>query len=369
MDGKILKCEDSPELKGLVKPNQTTRRKFWIAPIFVFMALAAVTAQGQMIFTNPPPKVYGLAIHGGAGSHADKDLSPEEAKRYHDKLQEALNAGYARLATNGTALDAVNAAINVMENAGMFDAGKGAVLNQAGFCEMDAGIMDGRTLATGNVGNVQHIKNPIDLARAVMEKSPHVLLAGPGAEEFALQQGFALMPGSYFLTERRVKQWEDLRAKQKSNTSGTSMLDWRTPEMMGTVGCVALDQQGNLAAATSTGGTAFKLPGRIGDTPQAGAGNYANNATCAVSGTGIGEYYVRTDFGKNLSDLMEYKGLPLDAAGTEALRQLDALGGHGGCIAIDREGHVFIDFNTASMYRGFLLSDGTSDIQLFGRKQ
>ncbi len=352
-----------------MKLNQIIRPKFRFEPVFITILLATIVAHGQAIFTNPPPKVFGLAIHGGAGSHADKDLSPEDAKRYHDKLQEALNAGYARLATNGTALDAVNAAINVMENAGMFDAGKGAVLNQAGYCEMDAGIMDGRTLATGNIGNVRHIKNPIDLARAVMEKSPHVMLAGEGAEEFALQQGFTLMPGSYFLTARRLKQWEDLRAKQKSNTSGTSMLDWRTPEMMGTVGCVALDQQGNLAAATSTGGTAFKLPGRIGDTPQAGAGNYANNTTCAVSGTGIGEYFVRTDFGKNVSDLMAYKGLPLDAAGTEALRQLQDLGGHGGCIAIDRQGHVFIDFNTASMYRGFLLSDGTSDIQLFGHKQ
>ena len=288
--------------------------------------------------------------------------------KYHDKMQEALKAGYARLEDNGSALDAVVAAVKVMENAGMFDAGKGAVFNAAGFCEMDAGIMDGKTLAAGNVGGVQHIKNPISLARAVMEKSPHVMLIGQGAEEFALQADFDLFPNSYFQTERRRKQWEELRAKQQSPASKTSTIDWRTPEVLGTVGCVALDREGNLAAATSTGGTAFKLPGRVGDTPIAGAGTYDNNATCAVSGTGIGEYFMRTVFGKNVSDLIEYKGLPLTAAGTEALRQLQALGGHGGCIAINREGHVFIDFNTASMYRGFILSDGTSDIQLFGQK-
>jgi beta-aspartyl-peptidase (threonine type) len=341
----------------------------FLSPICgAFLLGLAVEVSAQETFSNPPPKVFGLAIHGGAGSHASKDLPPAEAQKYREKLQEALKAGYDRLAGDGTALDAVVAAVNVMENAGMFDAGKGSVFNAAGVCEMDAGIVDGRTLAAGNVAGLQHIKNPVSLARAVMEKSPHVMLIGPGAEEFAMQLGFEIVPNSYFQTERRRKQWEELREKKNSGQSKTSMIDWRIPEALGTVGCVALDRQGNLAAATSTGGTAYKLPGRVGDTPIAGAGTYAHNATCAVSGTGVGEYYMRTVFAKNVSDLMLYKGLSLEAAGAEALRQIQALGGHGGCIAIDREGHVYMDFNSAAMYRGVLLSDGTSDVQLFGHQ-
>ena len=317
--------------------------------------------------TASPEKIYGLVIHGGAGAPAEKDATPESDRLYHDKIQEALDAGYTVLQAGGAATDAVVAAVNVMEDAGLFDAGKGSVFNSEGFCELDAAIMDGRTLSAGAVTGLQHIKNPITLARAVMDKSPHVLLMGEGAEKFAREQGFAMVPNSYFQTERRRKQWERLQEK-KRNSGHTGYLYPNNPEAVGTVGCVALDKNGNLAAATSTGGTADKLAGRIGDTPIIGAGTYAHNATCAVSGTGIGEYYIRTVFGHNISALMEYKGLSLEQASSEAMKQMHDLGGRGGCIAIDREGHIVMPFTTPAMYRGFKLSDGHSDIELYGAK-
>jgi L-asparaginase / beta-aspartyl-peptidase len=320
--------------------------------------------QPQTSSNNSVATLYGLVIHGGAGAPAKKDAIPEDERLYHDKLQEALDAGYAVLHTNGAATDAAIAAVKVMEDAGLFDAGKGSVFNSEGFCELDASIMDGRTLSAGAVTGLQHIKNPITLARAVMDKSPHVLLMGEGAEKFAREQGFEMVPNSYFQTERRRKQWEQLQEKKrKSGQARNSYLN--DPGMLGTVGCVALDQKGNLAAATSTGGTADKLFGRIGDTPIIGAGTYANNATCAVSGTGVGEYYIRTVFGHNVSSLMEYKGLSLEHAVAEAMKQMQALGGRGGCIAIDHEGHIVMPFNTHAMYRGFKLSNGRCEIQLY----
>lgn len=320
--------------------------------------------QAQKSPNNSNPTRYGLVIHGGAGAPAKKDTTPENERLYHNKLQEALDAGYAVLHTNGAAIDAVIAAVNVMEDAGMFDAGKGSVFNADGFCELDASIMDGRTLSAGAVTGLQHIKNPITLARAVMDKSPHVLLMGEGAEKFGREHGFEMVPNTYFQTESRRKQWERIREKKK-NAGQADNRFFVEPESLGTVGCVALDKNGNLAAATSTGGTADKLAGRIGDTPIIGAGTYANNATCAVSGTGIGEYYIRTVFGHNISTLMEYKGLSLEQASAEAMKQMQAIGGRGGCIAIDREGHVVMPFNTPAMYRGYRLSDGRSDIQLY----
>ena len=325
-------------------------------------------AQAQTSPSGSPGKVYGLVIHGGASSRVKKDDVPGDEKLYHDKLQEALNAGYAVLDTNGTAMDAAIASVKVMEDAGLFDAGKGCKLNADGICEMDAAIMDGRTLSAGAVAGVQHIKSPITLARVIMEKSPHVLLMGDGAERFGKQHGFELVPNSYFQTERRRKQWEDIRKQKKANDSNSSQNFVDKSEAFGTVGCVALDKSGNLAAATSTGGTTYKLPGRIGDTPLVGAGTYANNATCAISGTGVGEYFIRTVFGHNVSALMEYKGLSLHQASAEALKQLEAIGGHGGCIGIDRNGQIVMLFNTASMYRACKMSDGRFDIQLYGDK-
>ena len=314
---------------------------------------------------QPPTRLYGLVIHGGAGAPGKGDATREPDERYRDKLQAALDAGYAVLQTNGTTTDAVIAAVKVMEDAGLFNAGRGSVFNTEGCCELDAAIMDGRSLAAGAVMGLQHIKNPILLAREVMDQSPHVLLMGAGAEQFAQTRGFEIVPNTFFQTERRRKQWRQLQEK-KLKSGPTDGFHSNTPEALGTVGCVALDKHGNLAAATSTGGTADKLAGRIGDTPIIGVGTYANNATCAVSATGIGEYYLRTVFGHNVSTLMEYRGLSLDQASAEAMRQMQAIGGHGGCIAIDRDGNIAMPFNTPAMYRGFKLSNGRSAVELYG---
>lgn len=339
-----------------------------LASRLLFGLLAMVFTWETQAQTNAPlphPSLYGLVIHGGAGAPTKSDERPDYERLYHEKLQGALDAGYAVLQNNGPATEAVIAAVRVMEDAGLFDAGKGAVFNADGFCELDAAIMDGRTLAAGAVAGLQHVKNPITLARAVMDQSPHVMLVSEGAEQFAREKGYAMVPNSYFQTERRRKQWERWQ-EQKRNPGHASHFPWPPAEALGTVGCVALDRQGNLAAATSTGGTAGKLAGRVGDSPIIGAGTYANNATCAVSGTGAGEYYLRSVFGHNVSALMEYKGLPLDQAVAEAMRQMEALGGKGGCIAIDRAGHVTMPFDTPAMYRGLKFSDGRSAIGLFG---
>lgn len=326
--------------------------------------LTGMQVHAQTSPTNPAPKIFGLVIHGGAGAPARKDATPESDRRYHAKLQESLDAGYAVLETNGAATDAVIAAVNVLEDAGMFDAGKGAVLNYDGICELDASIMDGRTLAAGGVTGLQHIKNPINLARAVMVDSRHVLLMGEGAEKFAREKGFEMVSNTYFRTESRIRQWEQIKDRPKSSGHAQNDL-FKSPEGLGTVGCVALDKKGNLAAATSTGGIANKLAGRVGDSPIIGAGTYANNATCAVSGTGLGEYYIRTVFAHNVSVLMQYKGLELQQAVAEAMNQMEDIGGRGGCIAIDRQGNIAMPFNTPAMYRGFKLSNGKSDTQLY----
>lgn len=314
---------------------------------------------------EPPTRIYGLVIHGGAGAPGKGDPTREPDEQYRAKLQAALDAGYAVLEANGTATDAVVAAVKVMEDAGLFNAGKGSVLNSEGCCELDAAIMDGQRLNAGAVMGLQHIMNPIVLARAVMDKSPHVLLMGDGAEKFARSEGFEFVPNAYFQTERRREQLRRLQ-KERLNSGHAPGFHLSNPVALGTVGCVALDKYGNLAAATSTGGTADKLAGRIGDTPIIGAGTYANNATCAVSCTGIGEYYLRTVFGHNVSTLMEYRGLSLTEASAEAMRQMQVIGGHGGCIAIDREGNIASPFNTPAMYRGFKLSDGRCGVELYG---
>ncbi len=319
--------------------------------------VAGMATDAQTTPTVVKP-IYGLVIHGGAG--APTNLTPEERQRYEAKLRESLDAGYAVLEKGGAAIDAVVAAIKVMEDAGMFDAGKGSVFNADGVCEMDAAVMDGHTRAAGAVTGLQHIKNPIELARAVMEKTPHVLLMGEGAEKFARQNGFEMLPNSYFQTERRREQWERARHEQ-TNSPAKPRASAAPSAGMGTVGCVALDQRGNLAAGTSTGGLVNKMPGRVGDSPLIGAGTYANNATCAVSGTGQGEYFIREVFAHNISALMQYKGLSLRQAADATLAEVHTLGGTGGCIAIDAQGRVAMPFNTAAMFRGCRLSTGQHD--------
>ena len=329
-------------------------------------------------------KIYGLVIHGGAGVILRGEMTPENDRAYRAKLQEAVDAGYAVLDRGGSALDAVVTAIRVLEDSPLFNAGYGAVLNADGVCELDAAIMDGHTLAAGAVAGLQHIKNPILLARAVMEKSPHVMMIGEGAEKFAREAGFALVPNTDFQTDRRRKDLERAKALEKHDASDRSRQSFQErffPEdpdprdnfskehRWGTVGCAALDQAGNLAAGTSTGGLTNKKFGRVGDSPIIGAGTYANNATCAVSATGHGEYFVREVVGHDISAQMEYRGLPLAEAAAATLAKVGRLGGDGGLIALDRQGHVALPFNTPGMYRGFRLSDGRNLVELYGDKR
>jgi beta-aspartyl-peptidase (threonine type) len=300
-----------------------------------------------------------LAIHGGAGTILKKNMTPERETAYREKLTEALNTGYALLLKGGSSLDAVEATIRVMEDSPLFNAGKGAVFTHEGTNELDAAIMEGKTLKAGAVAVLKHVRNPITLARRVMERSPHVLMVGEGAEAFAAQVGVELVDPSYFRTEQRWKQLQDELQKEHDSTK---------EDKHGTVGCVALDRDGNLAAGTSTGGMTNKKYGRIGDAPIIGAGTYANNATCAVSATGTGEYFIRGVVAHDISALMEYGGRSLaEAADLVVHKKLPALGGPdtGGVIALDRSGNIAMPFNTPGMYRGYVDRDGRPVVEIY----
>lgn len=303
---------------------------------------------------------FGIVIHGGAGAIAKDKMTPELEIGYHQGLSESLQAGYDILLNHGTVLDAVQRALNVMEDNPLFNAGKGAVLTNGGFCSQDGAIMDGSTLKAGAVAGLRHIKNPVTLARLVMDKLPHVLLAGEGAEEFARTQGMEMMPDEYFFTERRRQQLQEAIAKEKSNIITELSEGGRgQDDKHGTIGAVALDRHGNLAAATSTGGMSNCRYGRIGDSPVIGAGTYANNLTCAVSTTGHGEFFIRAVTAHTLSALMEFRGMTLiEAADVVVYDRLTNLGGTGGLVAIDRRGNFAMPFNTPGMYRGHLIDGG-----------
>lgn len=310
---------------------------------------------------------YVLVIHGGAGTILRSQLTPEKERQYKDGLEAALAAGQRILEKQGSALDAVEAAVRVLEDNPLFNAGKGAVFTSEGRNELDAAIMDGKTLAAGAVAGVTTVRNPISAARAVMEKSPHVLLSGKGADEFAREMGLEIVDPSYFFTPER---WEGLQrirkrdslAKEKKplavSNSPQEILAIQK-EKYGTVGAVALDQHGNLAAATSTGGMSNKKWGRIGDAPIIGAGTYANNATVAISATGWGEYFLRLVMAKSISDRIEYGNQTLNQASHEmVMQQLPNLGGDGGLIAVDKFGNIAMPFCSEGMYRGFIRKEG-----------
>lgn len=302
------------------------------------------------------PMKFGMVIHGGAGTIERSDMTPENEQAHRAGLEHALKAGSEVLQRGGSSLDAIEAAIHVLEDNPLFNAGKGAVFTHEGTNELDASIMDGRTLKAGAVAGLQHIQNPISLARLVMEKSPHVMLEGEGAETFARRMGVKFVDPKYFYTKER---WEALQ-KLKSSPSPPTGKDRH-----GTVGAVALDQAGNLAAGTSTGGTTNKQFGRIGDSPIIGAGTYANNRTCAVSCTGDGEYFIRSVVAHDVSALIEYKGLSLGEAAQAAIDKVGKLGGTGGLIAIDREGNIALPFNTSGMYRGQVGVDGKTSVAIY----
>jgi beta-aspartyl-peptidase (threonine type) len=325
----------------------------WVAHSNQGMAAPAAS----ILFGETAPSAnssFGIAIHGGTGVRDQQEMTPELEREYRAVLDEALSKGYDILQRGGSSLDAIEAAIKVMEDSPLFNAGKGASFTIAGTNELDAAIMDGQTLKAGAVGIVKHIKNPISLARLVMEKSPHVLVVGEGAEMFAQEQGVKLVPRDYFYTDRK---WQSLQERMRKNTPyGTKdkgEVNERPPQpqeadagLFGTVGAVALDRPGNLAAGTSTGGRECKAPGRVGDSP-------INNQTCAVSSTGLGENILRLVATKDISDLMEYKGLSLrEAVELVVLGKLVKIGGAGGMVAIDKHGNVVMLFTGDGMYRG-----------------
>ena len=292
-----------------------------------------------------PAADFVLVAHTGAGDYSGMSAETIQARR--NGMAKGMREGYAILARAGTSMDAVEATIRVMEDSGLYDAGRGAYYTKDGIPEMDAAIMDGRTLQAGSVAAVQHIASPIHLARLVMEKTPHVLLVGSGAEEFAKSQGIELVSPYYFYTEREWKRFQDA---EKSKKAGDGH---------GTVGVVALDQAGNLAAGTSTGGTVLKMPGRVGDSPIIGAGTYANNASCAVSATGTGEYFMRNTVASDICARVRYLKVSLaQAADDVVMKELVEQHGDGGVIALDREGHVATPFNTNGMMNGVVRSDG-----------
>jgi beta-aspartyl-peptidase (threonine type) len=319
--------------------------------LLVLAVLAVPLGATPLAAAEPPP--FAIVIHGGAGVIDPARMTPERAAGYRAGLAAALDAGYAVLEQGGAALDAVTAAVRILEDDPQFNAGRGAVLDEGGDAELDAAIMDGAGPRAGAVAAVTHVRNPIELARLVMEKSPHVLLVAEGAEDFALEQGVSLVPRGYFRTEARERQLEEARRAQHHKEGG------------GTVGAVALDRAGRLAAGTSTGGLTNKHRGRVGDSPLIGAGTYADQS-CAVSGTGDGEYYIRQVLAYDICALTEYRGLPLAEAVRRVIHEkLTRAGGEGGVIALDRTGRLAMDFNSVGMFRGARDSHGHRELGVY----
>jgi beta-aspartyl-peptidase (threonine type) len=357
------------------------------------------------LWAQPDNGRFVLVIHGGAGTILKSEMSPAKERAYTAALDTALQRGYAILKNGGSALDAVEASVRYMEDNPLFNAGKGAVFTNEGKNELDAAIMNGQTLAAGSVAGVTNIKNPVSAARAVMEKSPHVMMAGRGAEQFAREQGLEIVDPSYFYTQDRWESLLKIRTADSMNAilrhlakadsiithtlSATDSVVKRKTDSIrkllnnktlkqpenhddkyGTVGAVALDLHGNLAAATSTGGMSNKKFGRIGDAPIIGAGTYANNNTAAISGTGWGEYYIRLVLAKSVSDMMEFGKKTLQQSADEmVMKRLPALGGDGGLIAVDKNGNIAMPFCTEGMYRGYVRGDGRKVVLIFKNKE
>jgi beta-aspartyl-peptidase (threonine type) len=311
---------------------------------------------------------YTLVIHGGAGTILKEDMTPELERAYQQALQQAMNAGFAVLEQGGSAINAIKATIVILEDNMLFNAGRGSVFTKKGVQEMDAAIMDGRTLDAGSVTGVRNVRNPIELATEVMQNSNHVFLSGKGASDFAIKQGIKLEPDEYFFSQFRYDQWKAIR---DSDTYSLDHTHQRLEELMrdkkfGTVGAVACDQEGNIAAATSTGGMTNKKYGRIGDSPIIGSGTYANNQTCGISCTGHGEMFIRAVAAHDVSCLMEYKGLSLQEAMEVVVHEkLMAIDGEGGMIGVDSQGNAAMVFNSQGMYRGYKSSDGNSVVAIY----
>ena len=314
---------------------------------------------------------FAIIIHGGAGTILKKNMTDEMEATYKAKLEEAIKVGYTILKNGGTSTDAVLKTIQVMEESPLFNAGKGAVFTNAGTNELDASFMDGKTLNAGAVAGVKDVKSPIELAIKIMTDSEHVMLSGEGASAFAKEKGLDIVNPSYFYTENRFQSLQKIINQEKTeldhNDKKANFYDPIIKDSkFGTVGCVALDKFGNIAAGTSTGGMTNKRWGRIGDAPIIGSGTYANNKTCGVSSTGWGEYFIRAMVAHDISALMDYKGLTLQEAAKEVIqKKVPKLGGDGGIIAVDKNGTIVMEFNTAGMYRASMNEKGELYIGIY----
>ena len=344
--------------------------------IFAALIIAVIQAEAQKKPGNM--NKITLVVHGGAGTILKKNMTAEKEKEYKDKLTEALIAGYEILANGGSSVEAIEKAIQIMEDSPLFNAGKGSVFNSEGKNEMDASIMEGKQLNAGSVAQVNEIKNPISAARLVMEKSPHVMMVGQGAIEFAKEHKLELVDSNYFFDERRWNQWQNIKGskdQQLDHSDERSDVNQKQFDIefnekidhkFGPVGAVAIDKEGNIAAGTSTGGMTNKMYGRIGDSPIIGSGTYANNTTCGVSCTGHGEYFIRSVVAHDIAALMEYKNISLEeAANIVVYKKLKEIGGSGGIIAVDSEGNYALTFNTEGMYRGVISNDNKPQVLIY----
>lgn len=322
-------------------------------------AILVIAISIQFSISAQEKPEYVIVIHGGAGVIKKENMSDEKEAAYINKLNEALETGNKILKNGGTAVETVIAVIKVMEDSPLFNSGKGAVFTHDGKNELDVSIMDGKTLNAGAASGVSNVKNPIELAYKIMTKSKHVMLSGEGASQFAKEQGLEIVDPKYFYTERRWKSLQNVLEREKKRLENEK-------DKHGTVGCVVLDKYGNLAAGTSTGGMTNKQYGRIGDSPIIGAGTYANNATCAVSCTGHGEFFIRYVVAHSISALMEYKNISLQDAGNEIINnKFKAVGGTGGLVSVDKDGNIAMPFNTPGMFRGFLKSNGEKSVLIY----
>lgn len=331
--------------------------------IIFILVLATIGCGSEVKETPNKATTFGIVIHGGAGTLLKKNMTPEMEQAYRETLTKAISVGHRILKNGGTSTEAVEKTIHVMENSPLFNAGKGAVLTADATVALDASFMDGATQNAGAIAGVQHIKNPISAAIAVMNDSPHVMLSGKGAEVFAVSQGLDTVPMHYFITERRKKALE--RIQSKTAFKSPEEKDFLRKSRYGTVGCVALDKNGNIAAGTSTGGMTNKKWGRIGDAPIIGAGTYANNNSCGVSATGWGEFFIRSVVAYDIAAQVEYKNTTIEAAAKNALDKVAALGGDGGVIVMDKKGNVAMEFNTAGMYRAHMNHEGDLTLKIY----
>jgi beta-aspartyl-peptidase (threonine type) len=342
-------------------------KKLVFSFVLMVITITAFAQHGKVIATGKSK--FALVIHGGAGTITKENMTPAKEKAYTESLQRVMTIGYNMLIRGKSAVDVAETLVMIMEDDSLFNAGKGAVFTSEGRNELDAAIMDGKTLKAGAVAGVTTIKNPINAARMVMDKSNHVMLAGKGAEQFAAQAGCSIVDPSYFFTQYRWDGLQKAKAKDSVETlqkKKTGIAPTNHDEKYGTVGAVVLDMDGNLAAATSTGGMTNKKWGRIGDSPIIGAGTYADNNTCAISCTGWGEYYIRLVMAKAVSDRMELKGMSLqDAANEMVMLKLPALGGDGGLIGVDKNGNICMPFCTEGMYRAWITSGGDKGVRIY----